>query len=79
MHCTGWNFDALAFTQLNPFSIYLDDCRPSNDVEELARTAVEMALLHVSRRNTLLNDAEIFALQKMPAFTAITPSVVLSV
>jgi hypothetical protein len=60
MRYTRWNFDSLAFTQHVPFSVQLDYGCAAKDVEELPRTVVIMPLLSISRRNMLLNDAEVF-------------------
>src|SRR6266581_1988300 len=74
MRDAGRDFDALAFTELMAFAAHLDHRCSPDDVEELPRAAVEVPLLLVPGRNALFDDAEIFALQKVPAFAAFTPS-----
>src|SRR5712691_1985282 len=78
MRDAGRDFNALALTKLMAFAVHLDHRRSPDDVEELPRAAVEMPLLLVPGRNALFDDAEIFALQKVPAFAAVAPSVMLS-
>ncbi len=78
MRDAGRDFDALAFTELMAFAAHLDHRCSPDDVEELPRAAVEVPLLLVPGRNALFDDAEIFALQKVPAFAAVAPSVMLS-
>jgi hypothetical protein len=48
------------------------------NIEELARARVEVSDLSGARRHTLLNDAEIRAIQKMPTAANGSPRVVLS-
>jgi hypothetical protein len=67
MRCAGRYFNALARLQREVRAGDLDRESARKDLEELSRLAVKVSLFLRTGQHALANDAEIVALEKMPA------------
>ena len=71
----GRDFEPLTCLEFESRTIHLENRLPLQYVEKLPRARVEVPTFSVSGRNTLLDHAELTAIEQMPTFAASTPLV----